>query len=116
MRRAFVVFVVLHLGLLIYLAWICLPLIDLFFEHDSANDLGAATFPRSHSGKDWADGGVADAVALIPKIIHQTFKTEDLPLAWRAAQQTCIDLHPDYVYMVHGSCYSIHADATFDGC
>lgn len=114
MRRTFVFFVVLHLGLLTYLTWICLPLIDLLFEHDSANDLGATAF--LHSGEDWPAERVADAVALIPKIIHQTFKTEDLPIAWRAAQRTCIDLHPDYVYMVRGSCHSVHADAAFDGC
>lgn len=114
MRRAFIFFVVLHLGLLTYLTWICLPLIDLLFEHDSTNDIGIAAFSRS--GEGWADERVVDAFAPIPKIIHQTFKTEDLPTAWRVAQRTCTDLHPDFVYMVHDSCYGRHSEMTSDGC
>ncbi|SCV03182.1 LAME_0H08372g1_1 [Lachancea meyersii CBS 8951] len=35
---------------------------------------------------------------LIPKIIHQTYKTADVPEHWREGQQRCIDLHPDYEY------------------
>lgn len=35
---------------------------------------------------------------LIPKIIHQTYKTKDIPEHWKAGQQACIDLHPDYEY------------------
>lgn len=36
---------------------------------------------------------------LIPRIIHQTYKTEDIPEKWREGQQRCIDLHPEYEYM-----------------
>lgn len=36
---------------------------------------------------------------LIPKIIHQTYKTEDIPEHWRAGQQAVKDLHPDWEYM-----------------
>ncbi|ODV93585.1 hypothetical protein PACTADRAFT_51370 [Pachysolen tannophilus NRRL Y-2460] len=37
---------------------------------------------------------------LIPKIIHQTYKTRDIPEVWKAGQQACIDLHPDYQYIL----------------
>ncbi|KAL2825670.1 MIPC synthase subunit [Aspergillus pseudoustus] len=37
---------------------------------------------------------------LIPKIIHQTYKHGEIPKVWRAAQQSCIDLHPDYKYVL----------------
>ncbi|KAH3666191.1 hypothetical protein OGAPHI_004380 [Ogataea philodendri] len=37
---------------------------------------------------------------LIPKIIHQTYKTTDIPEVWKKGQQSCIDLHPDYQYML----------------
>lgn len=37
---------------------------------------------------------------LIPKIIHQTYKTEEIPEQWRAGQQRCRDLHPDYEYIL----------------
>ncbi|EDO15350.1 hypothetical protein Kpol_457p1 [Vanderwaltozyma polyspora DSM 70294] len=37
---------------------------------------------------------------LIPKIIHQTYKTEEIPEHWKEGQQRCIDLHPDYEYIL----------------
>ncbi|CCH57849.1 hypothetical protein TBLA_0A00490 [Henningerozyma blattae CBS 6284] len=36
----------------------------------------------------------------IPKIIHQTYKTENIPKHWVAGQQRCKDLHPDYKYIL----------------
>ena len=32
----------------------------------------------------------------VPKVIHQTWKTRDVPDKWRAARDSCIQLHPDY--------------------
>ncbi|CAD6646231.1 XXYS1_4_G0021250.mRNA.1.CDS.1 [Saccharomyces cerevisiae] len=37
---------------------------------------------------------------LIPKIIHQTYKTEDIPEHWKEGRQNCLDLHPDYKYIL----------------
>lgn len=37
---------------------------------------------------------------LIPKIIHQTYKDTNIPEKWQAAQKKCIDLHPDYQYIL----------------
>ncbi|CAI4983989.1 ANM_HP_G0278460.mRNA.1.CDS.1 [Saccharomyces cerevisiae] len=37
---------------------------------------------------------------LIPKIIHQTYKTEDIPEHWKEGRQKCLDLHPDYKYIL----------------
>lgn len=43
--------------------------------------------------------GVAiDTKPNIPKIIHQTYRTENIPEKWKENQQKCIDLHPDYKY------------------
>jgi len=39
---------------------------------------------------------------LIPKIIHQTYANSSIPKTWAEAQQSCIDLHPDYEYKVRG--------------
>lgn len=36
--------------------------------------------------------------ARIPKIIHQTWKDENVPLDWRAAQASCRAMHPDFEY------------------
>ncbi|XBW36364.1 hypothetical protein QEN19_001942 [Hanseniaspora menglaensis] len=36
---------------------------------------------------------------MIPKLIHQTYKTDEIPEHWVKAQKQCIDLHyPDYNY------------------
>lgn len=37
---------------------------------------------------------------LIPKIIHQTYKTNSIPDIWKEGQQSCIDLNPDYQYIL----------------
>ena len=34
----------------------------------------------------------------IPKIIHQTWKDENIPQEWQNAQESCRALHPDYEY------------------
>ncbi|KAF4539463.1 Mannosyl phosphorylinositol ceramide synthase SUR1 [Lasiodiplodia theobromae] len=36
--------------------------------------------------------------AKIPKIIHQTYANRTIPDHWKQAQQSCLDLHPDYEY------------------
>lgn len=36
----------------------------------------------------------------IPKIIHQTYKTDDIPEIWKEAQQSIIDNNPDYQYIM----------------
>jgi inositol phosphorylceramide mannosyltransferase catalytic subunit len=96
---------------------ICLPIIYVLY---TASSLIALIF----------EGGLTDAVTLlgiekhanatgtshpIPKIIHQTWKNEDIPEQWQIAQYTwygsivpkskiliaiSLDLHPDYHYMV----------------
>lgn len=41
-----------------------------------------------------------DGNPIIPKIIHQTYKDENIPEIWQPGQQACIDLHPDYQYIL----------------
>jgi hypothetical protein len=42
-------------------------------------------------------GNVTDApkAEVIPRIIHQTWKTETLPERWQAVSKTCRDMMPD---------------------
>jgi mannosyltransferase OCH1-like enzyme len=49
---------------------------------------------------DFADHANTTTPQLIPKIIHQTYKTDAIPEHWQASQQAVKDLHPDYEYMV----------------
>ena len=54
-------------------------------------------FPTVH----WAvpqDGDRQADNLPVPAIIHQTWKTDQVPEKWKKAQQSCIDLHPDYEY------------------
>lgn len=37
---------------------------------------------------------------LIPKIIHQTYKTKEIPEHWKEGRQKCLDLHPEYEYIL----------------
>lgn len=37
---------------------------------------------------------------LIPRIIHQTYKTEDIPKHWIEGQHRCQELHSDYQYIM----------------
>jgi len=42
---------------------------------------------------------VSDKESLpVPAIIHQTWKSKNIPEKWQKAQKSCIDLHPDYEY------------------
>jgi hypothetical protein len=34
----------------------------------------------------------------VPRLIHQTWRTAEVPSKWKAAQQSCIDAHPGYQY------------------
>lgn len=37
---------------------------------------------------------------IVPKWIHQTWKTMDIPTEWKDASESCRKLHPDYKYKV----------------
>lgn len=42
---------------------------------------------------------VKDADQLpVPKLIHQTWRDEDVPERWKSAQKSCVDRHKDYEY------------------
>lgn len=43
---------------------------------------------------------VKQRARVIPKIIHQTYINESIPAVWQEAQQSCIDLHEDYEYIL----------------
>ena len=46
----------------------------------------------------WAQPGPPKAgqKAVVPKLMHQTWQTTEVPEKWAAARQSCLDLHPDY--------------------
>lgn len=81
-----------HLALILFLVWQTFDLITLLND-DSFSD-------ALLDGDLNPPNGVLEKPAIIPKIIHQTYKTEKIPDVWKHGQQACIDLHPDYKYIL----------------
>lgn len=94
MRRPFTIFLIALFSLLAFLTYKVTPLIALLFE-DVSNDL----IPKAEVDVD-ASPDFRNRPALIPKIIHQTYKTAEIPEKWLRPQKECRDLHPEYEYKV----------------
>lgn len=69
-------------------------MISLLFEDASADTIHRAeiTVP----GSDLLE----NRPQMIPKIIHQTYINSSIPAQWTGGQQSCIDLHDNYEYVV----------------
>lgn len=93
MRRGLVVFLLINALILAFLVHSVFTLLTLLFEDASADAISHSELPALNSTL------IDERPRLIPKIIHQTYKNLTVPAQWRAAQQSCIDLHPDYEYM-----------------
>jgi hypothetical protein len=82
---AFVVSILLHRSRFLF---------GLLFEDGK----GDAVFPSElfspSSERQWNEA------AAIPRIIHQMYRNEDIPMHWREGQQAVRELHPDWEYMV----------------
>lgn len=94
MRRSLLVFLLVSFIVVTFLLHSVSTLISLLFEDASADAIPQSEIPALNST-------VEDTRPhLIPKIIHQTYKNESIPQNWKAAQESCIDLHPDYKYIL----------------
>ena|SRR2546423_3019664 len=94
LRRSSILFLCLTLFTLAYLiskVWI---LITLLFVNGSADAISRAELPAPDSSS------IEDRPQLIPKIIHQTYANESIPDVWKEPQQTCMELHEDWEYIV----------------
>jgi mannosyltransferase OCH1-like enzyme len=96
MRRGLVLFLIVNLAIIGLLVNYVFTLITLLFDDCSADAISTAEIPAPNSEL------IDQRPQLIPKIIHQTFQNESIPLKWKEAQQSCIDLHGDYEYKVCG--------------
>jgi hypothetical protein len=81
--RLIVVFVVLVLGPLIYVLYLGSSLIALIFEDGLRDSVTYATI--------WERGNRVNVSHPIPKIIHQTWKNDQVPEQWQIAQFTWYD-------------------------
>ena len=96
MRRGLLIFILVNLLILTLLVRSVSTLLSLLVEDASADAIHRAELPSPNSSL------IETRPQIIPKIIHQTYKNETIPEVWREAQQSCIDLHPDYEYIVCG--------------
>lgn len=92
MRGRLIVFLVVVSAILIFLVSQLWTLLSLLLVDGSQDRLPRADLEQN------ADGSRGPPI--IPKIIHQTYANKTIPEVWREAQQSCIDLHPDYEYKV----------------
>ncbi|KAI5970635.1 CSH1 [Candida margitis] len=90
MRKELKYIIYAHFILVIYLLYLSFDLITLLHDDTFAD---ALIDYELNSQK-------LDKPALIPKIIHQTYKSENIPEIWKPGQQACIDLHEDYQYIL----------------
>jgi mannosyltransferase OCH1-like enzyme len=94
MRRGLLIFCLVNLLILSLLVRSVSTLLSLLVEDAAADAIHRAELPSPNSSL------IEQRPQIIPKIIHQTYKNETIPEVWVEAQQSCIDLHPDYEYIV----------------
>ena len=94
MRRNHLVIYISALLLLTFLLRKVGVLLALLIDNGSAD----AIDPLELLGPDPTQSPPLQGTQLIPKVIHQTYVNTSVPDAWKAAQQSCRDRHPDYQY------------------
>lgn len=94
MRKELKCIIWAHVGLIVYLLYLSFDLLSLLNDDifsDALLDVEINPNPSTSLNKP----------AIIPKIIHQTYKTTDIPEIWKPGQQACINLHQDdYQYFL----------------
>ncbi|CAH02356.1 mannosylinositol phosphorylceramide synthase catalytic subunit CSH1 [Kluyveromyces lactis] len=92
MKKELWYMVYFHLVLLVFIVYTMFDLMALTID---------TTFKDALTSTDLNPPSTAVQHAqLIPKIIHQTYKTEEIPEHWKDGQRKCIELHPDYKYFL----------------
>ncbi|CRG82976.1 Mannosyl phosphorylinositol ceramide synthase SUR1 [Talaromyces islandicus] len=94
MSRRLLIFLLISLVILFLLIRSISTLLLLLVENAAADAIHRTELPSPNSSL------IEQRPQIIPKIIHQTYKNETIPEVWLDAQQSCIDLHPDYEYIL----------------
>ncbi|EXJ79725.1 hypothetical protein A1O3_08008 [Capronia epimyces CBS 606.96] len=94
MRRSLLIFLLATVVIVTLLLHSVSTLLSLLIEDASADAIHRSELPAPNSTL------LETRPQLIPKIIHQTYINESIPPNWKPAQQSCIDLHPDYEYIL----------------
>lgn len=90
MKKELKVLIYAHIYLILYLVYLSSDLISLIHDDTFQDGLLDVELNSNENVKPM----------IIPKIIHQTYKTDVIPDVWKSGQQACVDLHPDYQYIL----------------
>ncbi|KAL6945093.1 hypothetical protein ACO0QE_002538 [Hanseniaspora vineae] len=93
MKKEVKILLYLHLFFISGLVYIFFDILNMIVDDPLTNAITDEELSEASN-----DSFALQQQQLIPKIIHQTYKTNDIPEHWKAGQQACIDLHPDYEY------------------
>lgn len=94
MRARLLIIILINILILFLLVRSVWTLLLLLIEDGAADAIDRAELPLHNSTP------IDNRPQIIPKIIHQTYINESIPEIWVDAQQSCIDLHPDYEYIL----------------
>jgi inositol phosphorylceramide mannosyltransferase catalytic subunit len=94
MRRGLLIFLLINVLLVTFLLHTVSTLLSLLIEDASADAIHRSELPAPNSTL------LTTRPQLIPKIIHQTYINESIPVQWQPAQKSCLRLHPDYEYIL----------------
>lgn len=92
MRRGVVLFAVCATAIILFLVNSVWTLLTLLVEDGHEDAISKAELPAP------GNPPIEKQPQMIPKIIHQTYINSSIPEVWQEAQQSCIDLHPDWEY------------------
>ncbi|EER28923.1 SUR1 protein, putative [Coccidioides posadasii C735 delta SOWgp] len=92
MRKGALIFIIANFIVIAFLVNSVSTLLSLLFEDAATDAISRTELPAPNSTF------IDQKKPIIPKIIHQTYKNESIPAIWQEAQQSCLELHPDYEY------------------
>lgn len=91
MRREILILTITNSFLVFFVLFYTFDLLTLCID-DTVHD--------SLTKEDLNNGSFSREDELIPRIIHQTYKTEQIPKHWIEGQRACQELHSDYEYIM----------------
>ncbi|KAM5440995.1 CSG1/SUR1-like protein [Microsporum ferrugineum] len=94
MRRGLLIFLLINTAIILFLVRSVFTLLTLLVEDATDDAIQNVELPGVNSSL------IDLRPQLIPKIIHQTYKNESIPEIWVGPRNGCIEMHPDYEYML----------------
>ncbi|DAA79343.1 TPA_exp: putative Glycosyl transferase [Trichophyton benhamiae CBS 112371] len=94
MRRGLLIFLLINTVIILFLVRSVFTLLTLLVEDATDDAIQNVELPGVNSSL------IDLRPQLIPKIIHQTYKNESIPEIWVGPRNGCIEMHPDYEYIL----------------